>query len=224
MKILIIVTSHAVLGSSGMKTGLWLEEVAVPYQVFRGAGAQVDLASPLGGAAPVDPKSEKEPSAETRAFLADKAAVEKLNHTLRLSELKGTYDAVFVAGGHGTMWDLPVSADVARVLSESWKNGKVVAAVCHGPAALVAAKDAAGQPIVKGHRFTAFSNEEEEAVGLTKIVPFLLESRLTELGGKYERGATWASHAVRDGRLVTGQNPASSRAAAEQVVAAVRER
>ncbi|MBX7098715.1 MAG: type 1 glutamine amidotransferase domain-containing protein [Myxococcaceae bacterium] len=220
MKILIVVTSHAVLGSSGMKTGLWLEEVAVPYQVFRAAGAQVDLASPLGGPAPVDPKSEKEPSAETKAFLADTAAVEKLKHTLPLGEVKGGYDAVFVAGGHGTMWDLPTSADVARVLSEAWKAGKVVAAVCHGPAGLVGVKDAAGQPIVKGRRFTAFSNEEEAAVGLTKVVPFLLETRLAELGGTYERGPNWASHAVRDGRLVTGQNPASSKAAAQEVLVA----
>lgn len=224
MKVLIIVTSHAVLGDTSTKTGLWLEELAVPYQAFVQAGATVDLASPLGGPAPVDPKSEETPSAEVKAFLADRDAVAKLKATMPLSKVKGPYDAVFVAGGHGTMWDLPVSPEVARVLSSTWREGGVVAAVCHGPAALVGAKDKDGQPIVKGRRFTAFTNEEEAAVGLTKIVPFLLESRLAELGGRFERGPTWASHVARDGQLVTGQNPASSGAAAREVLAAIKER
>ncbi|MBL8938185.1 MAG: type 1 glutamine amidotransferase domain-containing protein, partial [Archangium sp.] len=126
--------------------------------------------------------------------------------------------------GHGTMWDLPASPDVAAALSSAWQQGTVVAAVCHGPAALVNVKDAKGQPIVKGRRFTAFTNEEEAAVGLTKVVPFLLESRLVELGGRFERAPRWQPHAVRDGKLVTGQNPASSRAVAEQVLTALRER
>lgn len=221
MKILILVTSHAMLGDSGVKTGLWLEELAVPYLTFTRAGARVELASPRGGPAPVDPKSEKEQSAEVKAFLADAAAMAQLTNTKKLSEVTGSYDAVFVAGGHGTMWDLPTSADVARVLSTTWKAGKVVAAVCHGPAALVAVKDETGQPVVKGRRFTAFTNEEEAAVGLTKTVPFLLETRLAELGGRFERGPMWAAHVVRDGQLITGQNPASSKGVAEAVLGAL---
>lgn len=224
MKILILVTSHAVLGDSGTRTGLWLEELAVPYLAFTRAGASVDLASPLGGAVPIDPKSEQEQSAEVKAFLADAKAMAAVKASKRLSEVGSGYDAVFVAGGHGTMWDLPASADVATVLSKAWQQGKVVAAVCHGPAALVNVKDAQGQPIVKGRRFTAFTNEEEAAVGLTKVVPFLLESRLVELGGRFERAPMWQAHAVRDGKLVTGQNPASSSAVAAQVLAALREK
>ncbi|MCU0698646.1 MAG: type 1 glutamine amidotransferase domain-containing protein [Myxococcaceae bacterium] len=222
MKILILLTSHAMLGESGQKTGLWLEELAVPYLVFTRAGAEVELASPLGGPAPIDPKSEKVASAEVKAFLADPKAVAKLHATTKLSTLTGSYDAVFVAGGHGTMWDLPTSADVARQLSRTWQDGKVLAAVCHGPAALVGVKDEKGQSVVQGRRFTAFTNEEEAAVGLTKVVPFLLESKLTELGGHFEGGPLWASHVVRDGRLITGQNPASSKGVAEAVLDAVR--
>jgi putative intracellular protease/amidase len=222
MKILILLTSHAMLGESGQKTGLWLEELAVPYLVFTRAGAEVELASPLGGPAPVDPKSEKEQSAEVKAFLADPKAVAKLKATKKLADVTGPWDAVFVAGGHGTMWDLPTSADVAKRLSSTWQAGGVVAAVCHGPAALVSAKDAAGASIVKGRRFTAFTNEEEAAVGLTKVVPFLLESKLSELGGRFEGGPMWAAHVVRDGQLITGQNPASSKGVAEAVLEAVR--
>ncbi|MDX2011116.1 MAG: type 1 glutamine amidotransferase domain-containing protein [Myxococcaceae bacterium] len=222
MKILILLTSHAMLGESGQKTGLWLEELAVPYLVFTRAGAEVELASPLGGPAPIDPKSEKEQSAEVKAFLADAKAVEQLKATKKLSTLSGSYDAVFVAGGHGTMWDLPTSPDVARQLSRTWQDGKVLAAVCHGPAALVGVKDAKGPSVVHGRRFTAFTNEEEAAVGLTKVVPFLLESKLSELGGRFEGGPMWASHVVRDGQLITGQNPASSKGVAEAVLEAVR--
>ena len=224
MKILILVTSHAMLGDTGTRTGLWLEELAVPYLTFTRAGATVDLASPLGGAVPIDPKSEQDPSADVKAFLADSKAMAAVKASKKVADVGTGYDAVFVAGGHGTMWDLPASPDVAAALSSAWQQGTVVAAVCHGPAALVNVKDAKGQPIVKGRRFTAFTNEEEAAVGLTKVVPFLLESRLVELGGRFERAPRWQSHAVRDGKLVTGQNPASSRAVAEQVLTALRER
>jgi putative intracellular protease/amidase len=222
MKILILLTSHAMLGESGQKTGLWLEELAVPYLVFTRAGAQVELASPLGGPAPIDPKSEKDQSAEVKAFLADTKAVAQLQGTKKLADLSGSYDAVFVAGGHGTMWDLPVSAEVAKRLSRTWQEGRVLAAVCHGPAALVGAKDAAGQSVMKGRRFTAFTNEEEAAVGLTKTVPFLLETKLAELGGRFEGGPMWAAHVVRDGQLITGQNPASSKGVAEAVLDALK--
>jgi putative intracellular protease/amidase len=223
MKILILVTSHAMLGTSNTPTGFWLEELAVPYLAFARAGATVDIASPLGGAAPVDPKSENEQSAEVKAFLADPKAVAAMKATKKVSDVGTDYDAVFVAGGHGTMWDLPTNGEVAKMLSSAWQQGKVVSAVCHGPAALVNVKDAKGLSIMKGRRFTAFTNEEEEAAGLTKTVPFLLETRLTELGGRFEHAGLWQSHAVRDGKLVTGQNPASSKAVAEQVLSALRE-
>jgi putative intracellular protease/amidase len=223
-RILIIVTSHAELGSTGKKTGFWLEELAVPYRELTRTGAQVDIASPLGGKPPADPSSMKEPAGEVAAFLADAEATRKLENTLRLDQVTGKYDAVFVSGGHGAVFDLASSPVVADVLSRTYASGGVVAAVCHGPAALVNARKPDGSPLVAGHRVTGFSNEEEQAVGLTEVVPFLLESRLAELGGRYEHAGKWQSFAVRDGQLVTGQNPASSRATAQETLAAIAAR
>lgn len=221
-KILIVVTSHGTLGTTGTKTGFWLEELAVPYAVFVDAGATVDLASPAGGRPPADPKSEGGTGADVARFLADPTATAKLAATRRLSDVDpADYDAVFVAGGHGVMWDLADDPAVAAVLSAFWARGAVVAAVCHGPAALVGARATDGAPLVAGRRFAAFSDEEERAVGLAEVVPFLLERRLTDLGGRYERGPIWAPFAVRDGKLVTGQNPASSRRVAEEVLVAL---
>jgi putative intracellular protease/amidase len=220
-KILIIVTSHAQLGSTGQKTGFWLEELAVPYHAFTRAGASVDIASPLGGRPPADPKSESGESAEVKAFLASAEAQDKLSRTLPLEGIGLDYDAYFVAGGHGVMWDLATDAKLHALLGRAFDAGKVVAAVCHGPAALVGARLASGQPLVAGRRVSAFTDEEETAVGLAGVVPFLLESKLKELGGQYQRGPMWARFAVTDGRLVTGQNPASSLAVAEQVLAAL---
>jgi putative intracellular protease/amidase len=222
LKILILLTSHDVMGDTGKKTGLWLEELAVPYNVFKAAGAEITLASPKGGKAPVDPGSEKELTAEVKAFLADADAMAKLSHTRKVGELTEKYDALFVAGGHGTMWDLPRDPEVARLVSRLWAQGSVVAAVCHGPAALVQAKAADGQPLVKGKKVAAFSDEEEQAAQLSGVVPFLLESKLTGLGAVYSKAAKWQPHVERDGKLVTGQNPASSRPVAEQVLAALR--
>lgn len=224
LKILLIVTSHEQMGTSGERTGFWLEELAAPYREFTAAGAQVDIASPLGGKAPADPRSLKEPPEEARAFLADPVAVKKMENTLVLEQVKDTYDAYFIVGGHGVMWDLATYAPLHTLLGKEWERGAVVAAVCHGPGGLVGVKDAAGRPLVAGRRVAAFSNEEEEAIKLDKVVPFALETRLKELGGKYERGPMWKSFAVRDGRLVTGQNPASSAAVAREVLAALRER
>lgn len=224
LKILLIVTSHEQMGTSGERTGFWLEELAAPYQEFVAAGAQVEIASPLGGKAPADPRSTQEPSEAVRAFLADPEAKKKLEHTLVLEQVKDTYDAYFVVGGHGVMWDLATHAPLHELLGKAWVNGSVVAAVCHGPAALVGVKDAAGKPLVAGRRVAGFSNEEEQAVKLDEVVPFALETRLRELGGRYERGPLWKSFAVRDGRLVTGQNPASSVAVAREVLTALRER
>jgi len=223
-RILIIVTSHAELGSTGKKTGFWLEELAVPYRELTRAGAHVDIASPLGGKPPVDPSSANNPAGEVAEFLADADATRKLDSTQRLDQVTEKYDAVFVAGGHGAVFDLASSPVVADVLSRTYASGGVVAAVCHGPGALVNARKADGSPLVAGHRVTGFSNEEEQAVGLTEVVPFLLESRLTELGGRYEHAGKWESFAVRDGQLVTGQNPASSEATARETLAALAAR
>jgi putative intracellular protease/amidase len=224
-KVLIVVTSHAQLGQGGPPTGLWLEELAVPYRVFTGAGAQVTIASPRGGRPPIDPKSEGASDPEVVAFREDPAAQRALAATLPLRDVRvSEYDAVFVAGGHGVMWDLAVSEEAARSLSEAWRGGKVVAAVCHGPAALAGVTTADGTPAVAGRRVTGFSDAEERAVGLDKVVPFLLEVRLRELGGRYESGPLWQPLAVRDGALVTGQNPASSRATALATLAALDER
>jgi putative intracellular protease/amidase len=223
-RILIIVTSHGELGTTGKKTGFWMEELAAPYRELTRAGAQVDIASPLGGKPPADPGSMKEPRGEVAEFLSDPEAMRKLDATLRVADIlesRDSYDAVFVAGGHGVMWDLATSPAVAELLSRTYQAGRVVAAVCHGPAALVNARKADGTPLVAGHRFTAFSNEEETAAGLTEVVPFLLESRLADQGGKYECAGKWQAFAVRDGLLVTGQNPASSAAAAKETLAAV---
>lgn len=219
--ILIVVTSHAQLGTSGQKTGFWLEELAAPYNTFVRAGANVEIASPLGGRPPVDPKSEAVDSPEVKAFAADPEAQRKLANTTALSQVQGDYDAIFVAGGHGAVWDLSRDERLQGLLAASFDRGKVVAAVCHGPAALVGVRLKSGQLLVAGRRVAGFSDEEEKVVGLDRTVPFLLESKLKELGGKYERGPMWAPFAVTDGTLVTGQNPASSHKVAEQVLAAL---
>lgn len=219
--VLMIVTSHGQMGSSGQKTGFWLEELAAPYYDLLEAGFAVDIASPRGGKPPADPKSLGGDAATVKRFLDDRQAVAKLESTQRLAEVSGAYDAYFVVGGHGVMWDLAESEVLATLLGRAYDDGKVVAAVCHGAAALSPVKDASGAPLVKGKRVAGFSNEEEEAVGLTGVVPFALESRLRELGGLYERGPKWAPFAIRDGNLVTGQNPASSSAVAKLLVAAL---
>ena len=217
-RILIVVTSHASLGTTGKPTGFWLEELAAPYVVFAASGAHVDIASPKGGKAPADPKSLDSASPEVKAFTSDPDAQYKLTHTRKLSEITEPYDAVFVAGGHGVMWDLTGDADLARLLADHHERGAIVAAVCHGPAALAQVKDAAGEPLVKGRRVTSFSDEEEAAVGLTEVVPFLIEATFKSQGGQYERAAMWKPHVVRDGRLITGQNPASSKGVAEETL------
>lgn len=222
LKILMLLTSHAQLGASGKPTGFWLEELATPYYVFSDAGADVTLASPRGGAAPADPRSAQDASAEVKRFTSDAAAQKKLANTVALSAVDvAQYDAVFVVGGHGTMWDLSTK-DVGAKLSAGWNAGKVLAAVCHGPAALVEVKDKDGKPVVAGRRVAAFTNDEEKAGGVEKDMPFLLESKLTALGAKHEKAPLWQPFTVTDGRLVTGQNPASSRATAEATLQALK--
>lgn len=224
LAILIIVTSHSSMGDApdAEKTGLWLEELSVPYQIFAAAGADITIASPLGGRAPIDPRSLKDASPEAKALLDDAVARAKIKATVPLAEVRGHFDAVFVAGGHGTMWDLPNAPAVAAAIEAIDRSGGVVAAVCHGPAALVGPTKADGAPLVAGKRVAAFSNDEERGAKLEKIVPFMLETRLVELGARYEHGPMWQSFVVVDGRLVTGQNPASSRGVAEAVVAALK--
>jgi putative intracellular protease/amidase len=224
VKVLLIVTSHSQFGNTGEKTGFWLEELAAPYEQFTRAGAQVDIASPLGGKAPVDPRSEQERTEDTRAFLADAEATKKLANTKVLAQVKDTYDAYFVVGGHGVMWDLSQHAPAHQLLSAGYARGAVVAAVCHGPAALVGVKGPDGKPLVAGKRVAAFSNAEEQAAKFDAIVPFPLETRMRELGARYESGPLWKSFTVRDGRLVTGQNPASSAATAQEVLKVLAEK
>ncbi|PKA45118.1 type 1 glutamine amidotransferase domain-containing protein (plasmid) [Rhizobium sullae] len=220
MKILMVLTSHDELGNTGKPTGFWLEEFAAPYYVFKDAGATVTLASPKGGQPPIDPKSD-EPGNQTDAmarFKSDPAAQKELANTARLSGIQAEdYDTVFYPGGHGPMWDLADDPTSIALIEAFHNSGKPVAAVCHAPAALRKVSYQ-GQPIVKGKRVTGFANSEEEAVQLTEVVPFLIEDELKRLGGLYEKAANWADFSIVDGRLITGQNPASSASAAKLLV------
>lgn len=227
-KILFITTSHTELGNTGRKTGIWAEEVAIPYLVFRDAGYQVDIASPKGGAALFDPSSVKpigQNGPALERFLADKVAQESAQHTQALTSVSpADYAAVFVPGGHGAMWDLPQDADAIRILERTHADGKIIGAVCHGVAALVGVRAVDGKPLVKGRRVNSFTDEEEDAAGLSQVVPFNLETCLRELGGRFEKSANWASFGVRDGALVTGQNPASSERVAQLVLQALQDK
>ncbi len=225
MKILMVLTSHDRLGDTGKKTGFWLEEFASPYYVFKDAGADVTLASPAGGQPPVDPNSDK-PDAQTKAthrFREDKAASEALAHTRKLAEMKvDDFDAIFYPGGHGPLWDLAENADSKRLIESTLAAKKPVAAVCHAPGVLRHVKAPDGSALVKGRRVTGFSNSEEEAVGLSKVVPFKVEDMLKAAGADYSKGDDGQSYVVTDGLLVTGQNPASSEAGAKALLAALK--
>jgi putative intracellular protease/amidase len=220
MRILMVLTSHDKLGDTGKKTGFWLEEFAAPYYTFVDAKAQVTVASPRGGAPPLDPKSDA-PEGQTDAtkrFKQDPQAQDVLSHSVKLKNVNAAdYDAVFYPGGHGPMWDLARDPTSNALIESFYEAGKTVAAVCHAPAVLHNAKSK-GEPLVKGKRVTGFTNSEEEAVQLTKVVPFLVEDELKRLGARYEKAPDWQSFVVVDGQLVTGQNPASSKAAAEKVL------
>lgn len=226
IKILIILTSHATMGDATKPTGFWFEELTTPYYAFVDAGAQVDLASIQGGGAPVDPRSQKpigDNPATVDRFLQDKPAMAALSATMRIDAADwAKYDAIFLPGGHGTMWDLPKSEALARLLASAYENDRVVSAVCHGPAGLVSVRLSNGAALVQGLRVSAFTNTEEDAVGLTPVVPFLLETRLRELGARYESGPDFQPFAVADGNLITGQNPASSEHVARLVLERVR--
>jgi putative intracellular protease/amidase len=220
MRILMVLTSHDQLGNTGRKTGFWLEEFAAPYFVFRDADVQLTLASPKGGQPPIDPKSDL-PENQTPAmarFKQDAAAQKALSQTVKLADMRAEdYDTIFYVGGHGPMWDLVDNTDSIALIESFYNSGKPVAAVCHSPAVFHRVTYQ-GAPLVKGKRVTGFTNGEEEAVQLTHVVPFLVEDELKRVGGLYEKAADWQSFAIVDGRLITGQNPASSTAAAQALL------
>ena len=221
MKILMVLTSHDKLGETGKKTGFWLEEFAAPYYVFKDAGAEVTLASPKGGHPPLDPTSDADDAQTeaTKRFKSDQAAQSALAHTVVLSAVSADgFDAIFYPGGHGPLWDLAEDADSIKLIETFASSDRPIGAVCHAPAVFKHPKGADGKPLVSGKTVTGFTNTEEEGVGLTKVVPFLIEDMLKANGGRYEKSADWASFVVTDGKLVTGQNPASSEDAARKLL------
>jgi putative intracellular protease/amidase len=221
MKILMVLTSHDVLGDTGEKTGFWMEEFAAPYYVFADAGFEITLASPKGGQPPIDPKSALPvfQTAATHRFDADEALQEKLANTVPLADINADdFDAVFYCGGHGPLWDLANDLHSIALIEKFYQQQKPLALVCHAPAVLVNAKGPDGEPLVKDKEVTGFSNTEEEAVQLTTVVPFLLEDRLTALGARYSKGTDWSAYVKKDGVLITGQNPESSEEAAQRLV------
>ena len=225
MKILLVLTSHSQLGDTGHKTGFWLEEFATPYYIFKDANADVTLASPNGGQPPLDPKSD-EPDFQTEAtkrFKEDEDAQAALTNTLKLSDISpDDYDAVFYAGGHGPLWDLAEDRNSIALIEKMYASGKPVAAVCHAPAVLRHTKAPDGSHLVKGKSVTGFSNSEEDAVQLSEVVPFLLENELKTKGANYSKADDWHPHAIADGNLITGQNPASSEPVAKAVLELIK--
>ncbi|MGC0840348.1 type 1 glutamine amidotransferase domain-containing protein [Pantoea agglomerans] len=224
MKILMVLTSHDELGTTGKKTGFWLEELAAPYYAFLDAGAEITLASPKGGQPPLDPKSDEPDSQtdETRRFHADSAAQAVLASTVKLDTVdQEAFDAVFYPGGHGPLWDLANDKHSISLIEKTLQAGKPVALVCHAPGILRDVKNADGTPLVKGKKVTGFTNSEEEGVGLTEVVPFLVEDVLKQNGGLYSRGDDWQSYTVQDGLLITGQNPGSSAETAKVLLASL---
>ena len=218
MNVLIVLTSHAELGNTGAKTGFWIEEFATPYYYLVDKGVNITLASPLGGQPPIDPTSDKpeNQTESTKRFKNDTALQEKLSKTHKLSEMMPEdYDAVFYPGGHGPLWDLAENEVSTRLIENFYNTNKPIAFVCHAPAALKNVKISTGEPLVKGKKVTGFTNTEEHLVGLTEVVPFLLEDMLKENGGIYSKANDFSTYALEDGLLITGQNPASSQKVAE---------
>ena len=220
-KVLFVLTSHDELGNTGEKTGFWIEEFAAPYYKLLDEGIQITLASPKGGQPPIDPKSEA-PGSDTPAtirFNQDNETQQKLAHTVMLSLMKEEeFDAIFYPGGHGPLWDLSEDKNSILLIESFYRNNKPVAFVCHAPGVLRYTKNTLGEPLVKGKKVTGFTNEEEEAVQLTKVVPFLVEEMLKENGGEYSKVANWQPYTIQDGLLITGQNPASSELVADKLL------
>ena len=224
MKVLLVLTSHDQLGNTDEKTGFWLEEFAAPYYAFLDAGADITLASPAGGQPPLDPKSSLPDfqTDATRRFDNDEEAKQKLANTVKLSEVNAAdYDGVFYPGGHGPLWDLANDANSIQLIKDFTAQGKPVSAVCHASAVLLNVNDEKGEPLVKGREVTGFSNSEEAAVGLTDVVPLLIEDEMNQRGAQYKSADDWMPFAVQDGLLITGQNPASSEAVAQLVIKAL---
>lgn len=225
MNVLMVLTSHDQLGNTGKKTGFWLEEFAAPYYVFKDAGAHVVLASPAGGQPPLDPKSDLPDfqTEHTHRFKADPAAQQALASTVKLDSVsEGDFDTVFYPGGHGPLWDLAESKLSISLIEAFERAGKPIGFVCHAPGVLRHVKAADGSPLIKGRRVTGFTNGEEAAVELTDVVPFLIEDEFQKLGGLYEKGPDWAPFVVEDGKLITGQNPASSEDVAKALLAQLK--
>jgi len=225
MKVLMVLTSHDQLGDTGKKTGFWLEELAAPYYVFKDAGADITLASPAGGRPPLDPKSSEADAQtdDTRRFEADDAAMKQLSETVKLADVKAAdFDTVFYPGGHGPLWDLAEDETSIALIESFIAADKPVALVCHAPGALRHVKTADARPLVEGKRVTGFTNTEEEGVGLTDVVPFLVEDELKAKGGNYSSGPDWGPYVLEDGLLITGQNPASSAPAARTLLDALK--
>jgi putative intracellular protease/amidase len=221
MNILMVLTSHDRLGASDKKTGIWLEEFAAPYYAFNDAGADVTLASPLGGQPPLDPRSDTPNfhTDDTRRFRRDRVAEANLAGTVKLSSVSADdYDAVFYVGGHGVMWDVTEDAASIALIESMFATNKPVSAVCHGSAVFRHTKAPDGTPLVRGKKVAGFTNAEEAAVGLTEAVPFLVEDMLKQNGGIYSKADNFQAHVMTDGNLVTGQNPASSKGVAAAVV------
>lgn len=220
-KILFVVTSHDELGNTGKKTGLWIEEFAAPYYKFHDLGKEIVIASPKGGQAPIDPKSDlpENKTEATKRYYSDKETQDKLSNTVMLSTVSADdFDAIFYPGGHGPMWDLPDDEDSIKLIESFYNNGKPVTLVCHAPVALKNVKTPDGEWLIKGKRVTAFANSEEETAQLTHVVPFLLEDMLKERGANFEKGEDWIPFVTREGFLITGQNPASSVLAADTLL------
>jgi putative intracellular protease/amidase len=227
MKVLMVITSHDQLGDTGRKTGFWLEELAAPYYVFKESGAEITLASPKGGRPPLDPKSNEPESRTdlTLRFEKDAAAEAQLDKTLRLDSVRQEdFDTLFYPGGHGPMWDLAEDKNSIKLIESFLAAGKTIAVVCHSTGALRHVKAPDGKLLVEGKEVTGFTNGEEQAVGLTKVVPFLVEDEMLKLGAVFSKKRDWDVHVVSDGLLITGQNPHSSGAAAKTLLAALANR
>ncbi|WP_018126199.1 type 1 glutamine amidotransferase domain-containing protein [Balneola vulgaris] len=222
MKFLFVLTSHNELGDTGNKTGFWIEEFAAPYYYLTDKGADITIASPMGGQPPIDPSSDTpdNQTPATRRFKEDEALQKKLASSIKLSQIQmDDFDGVFYPGGHGPLWDLANDEDSIRLIQEFYEANKPTGLVCHAPAALKNVKLSDGEFLVKGKNVTGFTNSEEAAVQLTEVVPFLVEDMLKERGANYSKADDWQAYAVQDTNLVTGQNPASSEAVAEKLFA-----
>lgn len=221
MKILFVVTSHATKGSTSEKTGYYLGEVSHPWKVLTEAGYEIDFVSPQGGNPPVDGFDLKDPV--NKEFWENKKYQDRISHSMKPADVKpAQYAAIYYAGGHGAMWDLPENKDLAAIATKIYEKNGVVAAVCHGPAGLVNIKLSNGQYLISGKKINGFSNEEEDIVKLTKVVPFLLEDKLKERGAIYEKSGPWEKHVTIDGRLITGQNPQSAKEVGEAIRTALQ--